>query len=59
MGVKKGDLLLVDLHYDWDPEKVEVLTVLKAGSCPSMSAYKEELSKVTAKELRAYLLGEK
>lgn len=55
MGVKAGDILLVDLEYDWDPEKVEVLTVLKKGSSPSMSEYKSSLMKVTANELREYL----
>lgn len=55
MGVKAGDILLVDLNYDYDDEKVEVLTVLKRGSSPEMSEYKTSLMKVTATQLREYL----
>lgn len=55
MGVKAGDILLVDLNYEWDPEKVEVLSVLKRGSSPEMSQYKEALTRVSAQELRDYL----
>lgn len=58
LGVKEGDLLLVNLNYDYDNEKVEVLTVLKRGSCPNMSEYKSSLTKVTGKQLREYLEGE-
>lgn len=55
IGVKAGDILLVDLNYEWDPKKVEVLTVLKRGSSPEMSEYKEVLTRVSAQQLRDYL----
>ena len=55
MGVMKGDMLLVNLEYDWDPEKVEVMCKLVRGSGPDMSEYKTSLTRVSAKELREYL----
>jgi len=55
MGAKPGDILIVDVEYDWDPEKVIVLAVLKPGMAPSMSEYKDNLARLTAEELTDFL----
>lgn len=58
LDAKAGDLLLVDLQYDWDPEKVIVMAVLKRGSDPSCSAYKSSLKKPTEQYIQKYLSGD-
>lgn len=52
---KKGDLLLVDVDYDWDPQKVIVLSVLTRGSNPGISEYKEALDAAPEDMVYEYL----
>lgn len=54
---RAGDMILVDENYDWDPDKVSVLAVLKRGSDPGRSAYKSQLQKVTDEEVCDYLMS--
>ena len=55
IGADAGDILIVDVDYEFDPDKVEVLAVLKPGTAPSMSQYKEALAKITDDELVTFL----
>lgn len=58
-GIKKGDMLLVDLDYDWDPGKVSVMAVLPRGCDPGCSQYKKMLAKPTDEEIVDYITGKK
>ncbi len=59
LGVKAGDIGIVNLDYDWDSDKVEVITILKKGSYPSMSEYKSSIVKVTPEEVWDFCNDEK
>jgi hypothetical protein len=55
LNAKAGELLVVDADYEWDPEKVVVIAVLRRGSALGRSEYKENLATVTANEMDRYL----
>lgn len=56
-GLKAGEMVLVDLDYGWDPEKVILLTRLAPNSDICRSQYKSALARVRPRELRDYLEG--
>lgn len=48
-GFKKGDIVVVETDYDWDPDKVICIGKLEIRN--DNSFYKEQLEPVTAEEL--------
>lgn len=55
LGLTQGDLILVDLDCNYDPEKAIGVSILKLGSAPGCSFYKSALNLVHFDDCGEYL----